>query len=196
MSRVDLSPRSWTPERKARYSEWRRLNYKPKRPPVPQGDGTALVSLSKDAFAIINVEDIDLVSRWTWHLHSAGYATAKRLIDGTVVTVYMHRLICPVPPSLEVDHANGNRLDNRRVNLRPATISLQRANQVSRPGSRSRYRGVTATSGKAHPWLARLGRTSLGVYATEEEAARAVDVELRHVYGEYARLNFPEDQVA
>lgn len=156
-------------------------------------DGIARVPLGDGGFAIIDAEDVSRVDWRSWHRHSAGYAAAREEYEGRPRTIYMHRLLCPVPPTMEVDHINGNRLDNRRRNLRPATAQLQRVNQIARPGSASKYRGVTAARGKAHPWEARFGRTSLGAYATEEEAARAVDRYLREQFGSFARLNFPEE---
>jgi hypothetical protein len=53
----------------------------------------------------------------------------------------MHRLILGIPNS-EVDHVNGNPLDNRRVNLRLATRAQNSANTRSRKNTTSKYKGV------------------------------------------------------
>jgi hypothetical protein len=156
-----------------------------KRPIRVNGDGTATVMLTKGAVAIIDESDIPLVGRHSWHL-SNGYAVTKC----SARTIYMHRLLLKPPPELEVDHIDGDRLNNRRLNLRLADDVQQRANQIARPGSRSRYRGVTwdATGKK---WAARLGSRWLGSYMTEEEAALAFDRAALATWGEYASLNFP-----
>jgi hypothetical protein len=160
------------------------------------GDGTAHVPLTRGAVAVIDAADIPLVANRTWHLHSAGYAVARRLDYGKYQTIYMHRVLLPVVAPLEVDHINGNRLDNRRSNLRSVTVTLQRANAGPRRVSASRYRGVSVARGVAHPWTARIRGKTLGAFATEEEAARAADAEMLRLYGPYARLNFSEDNDA
>lgn len=93
---------------------------------------------------------------------------------------------------LYIDHRNGNGLDNRRDNLRRATMSQNIANQFPRGGS-SKYKGV-CRSKRSGGWLAQIcvNRKSiyLGRFGTEEEAARAYDVKAKEVWGEFARLNF------
>jgi hypothetical protein len=102
----------------------------------------------------------------------------------------MHRLLLSVES--EIDHANGNGLDNRRCNIRPATRSLNLANRAS-PGSRSGFRGVTPANQKNGRWVARIkinGKTHfLGTFDTPEEAARAYDARARLAFGDFARTN-------
>lgn len=79
---------------------------------------------------------------------------------------------------LEGDHINGDRLDNRRENLRVATRQQNGQNVASRPGSRSRYRGVGYDPKRPSDkkWRARIaGRRGahIGWYLTEDEAGAA-----------------------
>lgn len=100
-----------------------------------------------------------------------------------------------------VDHINHNGLDNRRENLRIVTHSqnMQNSRTKARGGKASIYKGVTLT--RSGRWLTYIGsargkvkREYLGRYDTEEEAALAYDKKAKELFGEYANLNFPEEQ--
>jgi len=75
------------------------------------------------------------------------------------------------PPAL-IDHKNGNQLDNRWENLRPATSYENAWNLVTKKNVRCGFRGVT--SDKRGRFLARIcvrgRRIFLGVFKTAEEA--------------------------
>ena len=91
-----------------------------------------------------------------------------------------------------VDHRNGDGLDNRRANLRPADASQNGANRVRLRG-RSGYRGVTRHA--CGRWQAAIcvrgKRRYLGLYDTPEGAAQAYDAAAVAAFGEYERPNFP-----
>lgn len=67
--------------------------------------------------ALIDIDDAEEVGGYLWQAHSTGYAKSR----GTGKRIYMHRLINKTPKGLLTDHINGNRLDNRKANLRTAT---------------------------------------------------------------------------
>ncbi len=107
----------------------------------------------------------------------------------------MHRLILELPSyadmRVDVDHVNGDGLDNRRANLRITTRAQNLANSGGREGS-STYKGVSFES-QTSRWKAQItvdGRNrSLGRYDTEEEAATAYNLAAVEAWGEHARLN-------
>jgi AP2 domain len=113
--------------------------------------------------------------------------------------LYMHRLIAGAGPNEEVDHWNGNGLDNQGHNLRIASRGQQQANRGRQRNNRSsQYKGVTRDqSRKGTPWMAFIteNRKSkyLGRFASEEDAARAYDQAAAETWGQFARLNFPVD---
>lgn len=97
-----------------------------------------------------------------------------------------------------VDHIDHNGLNNRKCNLRLATVSQNGANSRKRAGTSSNYIGVRWHK-LARKWDARIhhGKKEiyLGLYESEEQAARVRDIRAREIFGEFAKLNFP-DQAA
>jgi hypothetical protein len=143
----------------------------------------AEIPLTRGAVALIDVSDLPLVEGSSWCLSHYGYATSTR--GGR--PVYMHKVILPVADGLEVDHVNRDRLDNRRSNLRPATRSQQRQN--AHRGGSSQFTGVTWHK-RAEKWMAHCNQQYLGLFVSEEDAARAHDAAAVVAFGEFARLNF------
>ncbi len=166
--------------------QFRRQNRETDRAPEIQGD-IAVVRLAQGQIAVIDAADAALVGQRSWSLNRKGYAVAfwnRR-------TVTMHRFILGLTDrGTQVDHANRNKLDNRRSNLRPCT-PLQNSGNSAGWGSASVFKGVTRTRSKTNPWQARCAGIFLGKYPTEEDAARAFDDCARQRYGAFAYLNFP-----
>jgi len=85
----------------------------------------------------------------------------------------MHRLIMNAPDKIEIDHIDGNGLNNQKSNLRLAT---RRLNGQNRHGIKktSRFVGVRLVPGCKKGWRSEIrihGKLkSLGYYSTEEEA--------------------------
>lgn len=102
---------------------------------------------------------------------------------------YLHKFLTGYAMT---DHANGDGLDNRRANLRPANTSLNNANRI-RVHGKSGFRGVDRRpSGRWRASIQRDGRTIyLGTFDTPEEAAYAYDAVAVELFGEFARPNFP-----
>lgn len=159
----------------------------PREPIVLRGDGTALVRLTRGYVATIDAADVPLVAGRRWYL-SHGYAVCNR---GRWPEQFMHRVIMGAEKGRIVDHANRDRLDNRRANLRFCTVEQSAMNQV-KPRSRSRFRGVYWDKYNRR-WRAEIianrVRVRLGRFKTEEGAAAAYDAAARELHGEFAVLN-------
>lgn len=155
------------------------------------------IHINGGLFAVIDDTDADRVSQHTWWQVRPPHARtiyARTEISNNAVA--MHRFILGLRPEdgLDVDHKNGNGLDNRRENLRLATTSQNIANAPKRRGAyTSRFKGVTRHS--QGRWQALVTkdyqRHYLGLFDSEEDAARAYDEKARQLHGEFAWLNFP-----
>lgn len=82
--------------------------------------GTKEIALSNTGdHAIVDESDYEFVSSFgKWMENDQGYAVKRCKVDGKKTTIRMHSLINGTPPGLVTDHINGNKLDNRRENLR------------------------------------------------------------------------------
>ena len=147
---------------------------------------------------IIDAIDAHWVGQRSWHLTPSGYVGiylfGGRNPSGPKV-VLLHRLILLAPDSATVDHVNRNTVDNRRINLRLATMTEQNANKVKTYGE-SRFKGVHRRW-DARKWVAQIKGNGkhihLGSFEAEEDAARAYDRAAVEMFGDFSRLNFPED---
>jgi len=110
-------------------------------------------------------------------------------------TIYMHREIMQAPPGLCVDHIHGVTLDNRRANLRLCTLAENMRNRRGNSG-RDLPKGVTWES-HCGKYKASIGCDGvpkhIGYFDAPIEAARAYDRKALELFGEFARLNFPQE---
>lgn len=150
-----------------------------------------LIPVGKDAFALVDDEDFEAVSALAWHLTESGYAVWRGREHGRKKTLRMHRLILGDVKG-DVDHIDGNKLNNQRSNLRPATRTQNNGNCRPRSGCSSRYKGVAwvRNYGKWWAYINLNGkRKNLGYFDDEMDAARAYNAAAIQVFGEFARPN-------
>jgi hypothetical protein len=145
---------------------------------------------------IIDEEDICLIENKKVKINKDGYAYIKRKRDNKC----LHRLIMNEPKNVTIDHINRNKLDNRRENLRLATISQNCANKARKlTNNPTKYKGVFVDKRKYKEkeyiyWVAKVkknGKSYQKSFKTELEAARWYDKMAKELHGEYAYLNFP-----
>lgn len=156
---------------------------------------TKLIALSNGrSFATVDDEDFEAVSRYRWHLSAAGYAVHTSSSQGRWTCVLMHRFIAG-QRDFQIDHANGDRLDNRRSNLRQASPADNARNARLSSIATSGFKGVSRSSGKKNQWRATIAmhrkKLHIGHFRTAEDAAIAYDKKARELFGQFASLNFP-----
>lgn len=144
---------------------------------------------------IIDDADFDKIQGFNWGISTGGYIVASdwRSEDKAInKKVYIHRLLheFDLEKGMTVDHINGDKLDNRRSNLRIASYSQNHANKSKSRGT-SKYKGVHLGT---TAWVAQIRSESkryhLGSFQTQEEAALAYDQKALELFGEFAFTNF------
>jgi hypothetical protein len=141
-------------------------------------------------YAEIDLQDLDDVRDIAWTLDPRGYVAGRP--PGFKTSTTLHRwIIFGAAKGGGVDHASGDRLNNRRSNLRIATHTQNMRNTRLKVTNSSGFKGVTTTA--EGRWRARITvdrvEIRLGNFDTREEAAAAYDAAARLHHGEFASPN-------
>ena len=144
---------------------------------------------------ILDEADYKELSKFKWGIKKCrrtSYAKRTFTVNGVDTLVIMHRVIMDAPKGLQVDHINGNGLDNRRSNLRLCTNQQNQQNRRPTRNSSSKYKGVSFSK-QRQKWEAQMKcgtkRFNLGHFALEEDAARAYNKKAIELSGEFAYIN-------
>ena len=139
--------------------------------------------------AIVDDEDFERVSQRSWSVHKDGNKTyAKGKVDGK--NIKLHRFLVDFKEN--VDHKDGDWLNNCRSNLRPVTQAQNNMNQRPQKGRSSVFKGVYYFK-RDKNWRARVminrKYVHIGNFKVESEAAEAYNKKAKELFGEYAYLN-------
>jgi hypothetical protein len=154
------------------------------------------IRLLNDEIALVDDEDYGLVSQYQWHLHSEGYAVVTKAKPGGRQVIWMHRLV--LGTACDVDHKDGNKLNNQKSNLRLATDSQNGGNRkINRKGHKtSRFKGVCWHK-EDQRWRTTIKAKCAGVnrqiyvgqFIDETAAAKTYNRKAIELFGEFAKLN-------
>ena len=137
-------------------------------------------------YAIIDIDDYEKVKNFHWSDNGDGYAHGRDSTVKVKVKTAMHRIIMG-HPDLFVDHINGNRLDNRKANLRLCT---QADNNKNNKG-RGRYKGAHLRDNMWHSSIKANGKSiHIGTFKSEVNAAQAYNFAAEKYHGEFANYNY------
>lgn len=131
------------------------------------------IPLTNGEFAVVDDEDYLFYSKWSWKKHRGGYAVRTKGKNGIY---YMHRSITNAKDGYQVDHINGNKLDNRKCNLRVVTRSQNALNVGVKRNNKSGHKGVywDKARGKWSVQLTFEGKTyCLGRFIDKDKAIKA-----------------------
>jgi len=153
------------------------------------------IPLTQEKVALVDDTDYEHFNQWNWHYTSEGYAArnASRKTPGGRKKIFMHREIMQTPDDMEVDHRDGNGLNNQRYNMRNCTHAKNMHNKPKPANNKSGYVGVS-WSKSGGGWEAYITNDGehiyLGLFDVAEDAAQARDAKARELRGEFANTNF------
>jgi hypothetical protein len=159
------------------------------------------IKLTKGKISLVDEIDYNWLSKYNWQYNETnGYAfrLSKQEDDGSNYNrhkrrkIYMHKVINNTSNGFQTDHINGNRLDNRRVNLRTVTNRQNQQNRSIDCRNNSGYKGVHFFKRDSN-WQAYITyngkRKHLGYYSNSKLAGIVYNCVAKILFGEYANLN-------
>lgn len=155
---------------------------------------TVQVDVGDGRVTTIDAGDRERVCAQLWRVDAYGPGLLYVRARSGSPAIFLHRFILDAPDAFDVDHRDGDGLNNTRANLRLATRQHNAANARLSARNKTGYKGVSLTRDSAGcPFTACVvyqKRTiHLGYFANAEEAARAYDAKAVELFGEYARTN-------
>lgn len=155
------------------------------------------ILLSDGNIAVCDGREYLRVKEHLWTSFKGKYAFITDNTNNT--TIRLHNFVFGyIPEGYIVDHINSNGLDCRSCNLRLATVKENTHNSSAKSNGLSIYKGVSYDHSR-EKWIASIqinGKTKhIGRFKDEKEAAKAYDLEAYKHYGEYAKLNFPNEEL-
>jgi len=159
-------------------------------PVTHRSDGTTAIHIVYKAVpfdCIIDTEDYPKVAGYRWNVKIDDKSPTK--ITYRVYTGQKHLCIHRILLGFRADHKDHDGLNNRKENLRLSTHQQNCFNRRKRSGSySSQFKGVYFHK-ICNKWTAKIGKTIVGYFSTEIDAALAYNAAAIAEHGEFALLN-------
>lgn len=156
------------------------------------------IALQNGWAAFVDAADAHLVAGRRWyvaHKYVRGQKGGVACVRSTdVPAVLLHRLVMGATVGQEVDHIDGNPLNNVRSNLRICSHAENLRNSARHIDNRSGVKGVyfDDSCSALRPWRSQIRshgkKYDLGRFATKEAAGEAYAVAARELHGAFARV--------
>lgn len=142
---------------------------------------------------MVDDNQYDYLSKFSWHISPQGYAKKnKSKSPNGDHGILMHRMVLGAKAGEQVDHIDGNKLNNQLENLRLCSFSSNQANSKIKSNNTSKYKGVTFDSSR-NKWIAQIminrKHKFLGRFNSPIDAAREYNNAAIHYFGEFANIN-------
>jgi hypothetical protein len=152
------------------------------------------IQLTCGVQTIIDDCDFHKFSKFKWRAAktASGFYAAREVYLGNKKSkaVLLHREITGCCKGFEIDHVNGDTLDNRRMNLRVCSHAENMRNRRLNRNNKSGFKGVVCHGNKWRAEIKHNGRKMhLGIFDKKEDAARVRrDAEIK-LFGDFVRQN-------
>lgn len=149
-----------------------------------------IIKLTQNKETMVDDGDFEWLSKYDWRYNYGSYGGEYAVTAINQKTVRIHRLIMNAQAGQEMDHINGNGLDNRRENLRFCSRTENNRNRGRQKLAASGYKGVSKRKNRWKAWITLDSKQiHIGMYSMKEEAARAYNKAAKEYHGEFARFN-------
>jgi len=155
------------------------------------------VRLTQGKVALVDDEDFKELNSHNWYTQKCGGGSntyACRWIrpqaKGRQVRIFMHRQILDIADGIEIDHIDGDGLNNQKENIRECSHQGNSFNRRKIKKTSSVFKGVWREDKK---WRAAIRHNDklihIGRFVLEADAANAYNLAAIEHFGEFARLN-------
>jgi HNH endonuclease/AP2 domain len=155
----------------------------------PQDKSIRYIFLTQGKFAVVSGPDYKFLMQWRWQAHHDKRNDSWSAVRHEKPRL-MHRVILDAPNGVQVDHVDGDGLNNRRSNIRLATQQQNAWNRGPQSINTSGFKGVSWDKRRSK-WIATIafdGRTiALGAFTDKLDAAKAYRDAAPKYHGEFAR---------
>jgi len=155
-------------------------------------DKEKLIPLSQGLFAVVDAEDYPRLCNNLWSASASTSKTTGEIIKWYAVRMegnemlVMSRFILGYSGPLDVDHINGNGLDNRKENLRIVTRSINNLNKNSERVYPRRLSSGRIVYDASFGW--NFKKRFLGCFSTYGRAALYSDIAVRDIIAGATRI--------